>query len=198
MHTADVACFPVSNAIFALGLALLGCASDAAWLFGSWLVLGVAMSCGLYESAFATVARIYGQDARRAITGITLIAGFASTIAWPLTAWMEVSFGWRFACFAWSAAHLLICAPLNLLVPAGGRIVGATSEAAAPLTERGRTRIMVALAFVFTATVVRQHGDGGTPAQVAAGGGREPAGCDCSGGARWVRRKSPRGWSSSG
>jgi MFS family permease len=143
---------PFSNVIFALGLALLGCASDAAWLFGSWIVLGVAMSCGLYESAFATVARIYGQDARRAITGITLIAGFASTIAWPLTAWMEVSFGWRFACFAWSAAHLLICAPLNLLVPAGGRIVGATSEAAAPLTERGRTWIMVALAFVFTAT----------------------------------------------
>jgi MFS family permease len=143
---------PVSNAIFALGLVLLGCATDAAWLFGSWLVLGVAMSCGLYESAFATVARIYGQDARSAITGITLLAGFASTIAWPLTAWMEFSFGWRTSCFAWAAAHLFICAPLNLSLPTGERTASAPSEAAAPLTERGRTWIMVALGFVFTAT----------------------------------------------
>ena len=143
---------PVSNAIFALGLAVMGCATDAAWLFGSWLVLGIAMSCGLYESAFATLARIYGQDARRAITGITLIAGFASTIAWPLTAWMEASFGWRIACFAWAAAHLVICAPLNLSLPSGKRVAAAATEAAAPLTERGRTWIMAGLAFVFTAT----------------------------------------------
>ena len=143
---------PASNAIFALGLALLGCATDAAWLFGSWFVLGVAMSCGLYESAFATLARIYGQDARRAITGITLIAGFASTIAWPLTAWMEASFGWRVACFTWAAAHVIICAPLNLLLPTGERIVGTATGVAASVTEQGKTWIMVALAFVFTAT----------------------------------------------
>jgi len=143
---------PGSNTIFALGLALLGCATDAAWLFGSWFVLGVAMSCGLYESAFATLARIYGQDARRAITGITLIAGFASTIAWPLTAWMEASFGWRVACFIWAAAHVVICAPLNLSLPMGERIVGTATGVAASVTEQGKTWIMVALAFVFSAT----------------------------------------------
>lgn len=45
------------------------------------------MGLGLYDTAFATLGRIYGSNARSAITGITLIAGFASTVDWPLTAW---------------------------------------------------------------------------------------------------------------
>jgi hypothetical protein len=46
------------------------------------------MGSGLYEAAFATLVRLYGQAARNPITGITLIAGFASTVGWPLSAWM--------------------------------------------------------------------------------------------------------------
>ena len=87
----------------------------------------MAMSCGLYESAFSTLARIYGTDARRAITGITLIAGFASTIGWPLTAWLDASYGWRVACFAWAGAHLLIGVPLNALLPTGKHAAPATA-----------------------------------------------------------------------
>ena len=96
---------PASNLLFAAALTSLGVATGPMSLIASWLAMGVAMSCGLYEAAFSTLARIYGQDARRAITGITLIAGFASTIGWPLTAWLEVSYGWRAACFTWAAAH---------------------------------------------------------------------------------------------
>ena len=53
----------------------------------AWLLLGVGMGAGLYDAAFAALGRIYGDAARRSITGITLIAGFASTVGWPLTAW---------------------------------------------------------------------------------------------------------------
>ena len=63
---------PASNLLFAAGLASLGFASGPVSLVASWLVLGAAMSCGLYEAAFSTLARIYGHDARRAITGIRL------------------------------------------------------------------------------------------------------------------------------
>src|SRR5687768_13815277 len=106
-----------SNLIFAAGLAMLGLASSAAALIASWLVIGIGMSAGLYEAAFSTLAGIYGRDARRAITGITLIAGFASTVAWPLSAYMDVTLGWRATCFVWAAAHLLIGLPINLLLP---------------------------------------------------------------------------------
>jgi len=54
-----------------------------------------------------------GDAARRSITGITLIAGFASTVGWPLTAWGLESIGWRNTCFAWAAAHILIGLPIN-------------------------------------------------------------------------------------
>ena len=52
----------------------------------AWLLLGIGMGAGLYDAAFAALGRIYGDAARRSITGITLIAGFASTVGWPLTA----------------------------------------------------------------------------------------------------------------
>ena len=39
------------------------------------------MAMGLYDPAFATLACLYGRAARGPITGITLVAGFASTVA---------------------------------------------------------------------------------------------------------------------
>jgi hypothetical protein len=68
---------------------------------------------GLYDPAFAALTRLYGRDARASITGITLIAGFASTIGWPATAWFEHAFGWREACLIWAALNLFVAMPLN-------------------------------------------------------------------------------------
>ena len=84
-----------SNVVFALGLVLLGTAHSLAMLALAWLALGIGMGLGLYDAAFGALGRIYGDTARRAITGITLLAGFASTIGWPLTAWGLETIGWR-------------------------------------------------------------------------------------------------------
>lgn len=143
---------PVSNVIFAVALACLGFASGPASLVASWLLLGAAMSCGLYDAAFSTLVRIYGHEARRAITGITLIAGFASTIGWPVTAWIELNFGWRAACFAWAAVHLLICLPLNHWLPAGKHVPREGAQDTPPAPDRRKRWMMAALAFVFAGT----------------------------------------------
>ncbi len=109
----------LSSLIFAAGLALLGASAGPGTLVAAWLVIGVGMSMGLYEAAFATLTRLQGRDARGAITGITLLAGFASTICWPLSALLDAEFGWRATCFFWAAMHLVIGLPLNrFLVPA--------------------------------------------------------------------------------
>ena len=55
-------------------------------------VLGIGMALGLYDAAFATLTALYGREARGPITGITLIAGFASTVGWPLSALLNDSF----------------------------------------------------------------------------------------------------------
>ena len=96
----------VSNIVFALGLLLMGLSPGPVVFCLAWAVMGVAMAMGLYDAAFATLAGLYGKDARNSITGITLIAGFASTVGWPATALMEAEWGWRGACFGWAALHI--------------------------------------------------------------------------------------------
>ena len=106
----------VSNLLFAAGLGLPAFAEGWLLLWLGWAIVGAAMGLGLYDAAFATLGHMYGTTARSAITGITLIAGFASTVGWPLTAWGEVELGWRGTCLAWAAAHIVLGLPLNLFV----------------------------------------------------------------------------------
>ena len=147
-----------SNVVFALGLAGLGLAPGPTAMFAAWLLLGVGMACGLYEAAFAALVRLHGQASRNLITGITLIAGFASTVGWPLSTLLEAQVGWRGACFAWAALHLLVGMPLNLALPRAAPLPPPAPVAAADVgadlePERaGRRRAALILAFVFAVT----------------------------------------------
>lgn len=151
-----------TSVVFALGLAGLGMAQGLAGLFAAWVVLGIGMGSGLYESAFASLVRLYGRDARTSITGITLIAGFASTVGWPLSAWLEGQYGWRSACFVWATLHLLIGLPLNAWLPkaasaAEPAVTSAdqTAEMQAPAeapASQHAWRPMLILSFVFAST----------------------------------------------
>ena len=141
----------LSNLVLAAGLVLLALTQGVVSLSAAWAVLGVGMAMGLYDPAFATLAGLYGHAARGPITGITLIAGFASTVGWPLSALLDAHFGWRGACLVWAALHLLIGLPLNrLLIPrAPPPVREAETLATAAPAPRGAMPI---LAFVFAAT----------------------------------------------
>ena len=154
-----------TNLLFAASLVGMALAQGPVGLFAAWVLMGVAMGSGLYEAAFASLVRLYGQGARGAITGITLIAGFASTVGWPLSAWMETQWGWRGACAGWAALHLLVGVPLNGWLPradtakkppppSADEPVAATSEpaATAPSAATHPLRTTVLLSFVFAVT----------------------------------------------
>jgi len=110
-------------------------AAPTLWTFGACViaieVVGIAV---LYDAAFATLAALGRAEARRAITHLTLIAGFASTIFWPLTGWLVEVLGWRGPmrplprCTCWSRCR---CMP-------GSRRGHAESHLAAPGARRGR------------------------------------------------------------
>lgn len=106
-----------TNVLFALGLVLLSQAQGLWGLLLAWGVLGLAMGCGLYDAAFATLVRLHGERSRNGITGITLMAGLASTVGWPLSTWMAGHWGWQGACLGWAALHLLVGLPLNASLP---------------------------------------------------------------------------------
>jgi MFS family permease len=144
---------PASNLVFALGLGSLAACQGITSLVASWLLIGAGMSAGLYESAFAALARIRGTEARSAITGITLLAGLASTVCWPLSAWMDAELGWRVTCAVWAAVHLVVCLPLNATLPRSRALERrATASQQAGDDTRHRRLTMVALASVFGAT----------------------------------------------
>lgn len=142
----------VSNLVIAAGLVTLAVAPGTAVLVAGWLLLGLGMSMGLYDAAFATLAGLYGRAARSPITGITLIAGFASTVGWPLSAVMEETIGWRHACLVWAALQLLVALPLNrLLVPPAPPPEKQPKEEAGEAVAPPRFA-MPLMAFVFAAT----------------------------------------------
>jgi MFS family permease len=104
-----------SAVLLALGTAALGLAPTLALHVAAWLVIGLGMGAGLYDAAFATLGRAYGETARGKISALTLVAGFANTIAWPLSAFFVARLGWRGTCFAWAALDVFVLLPLYLL-----------------------------------------------------------------------------------
>ena len=89
-----------SALLFAAGLGGLAVAPGLLAYLACWLLLGLGMGAGLYDAAFGTLGRLYGQDARKHITVLTLFGGFASTLCWPLSAWLVSAVGWRGTCLA--------------------------------------------------------------------------------------------------
>lgn len=86
---------------------------DASWqFFALWLGIGVCMSGCLYEPCFAFVTRMMGGQARRAITRITLIAGFAGTVSFPLAGFVSEAYGWRTAVLTFAVIILTVAIPL--------------------------------------------------------------------------------------
>src|SRR5690348_3438457 len=97
-----------SPVLYAAGLVGVGSSPTLAVYLASWVVIGLGMGAGLYDAAFAALGRMYGSAARNPIANLTLFGGFSSTICWPLSAFMIDHIGWRAACFAYAALHLVL------------------------------------------------------------------------------------------
>lgn len=142
--------------LIAAGLTLLGAAANLAIYYAAWTVLGLGMAAGLYDAAFATIGRLYGASARPSITGLTLLGGLASTVAWPIIAVLEGNFGWRTTCFVLAGVHALVNLPLHVFAlpkpPPAAMAVGQSIEPGnAPTPVSARTnRLFFLIAVAFT------------------------------------------------
>jgi MFS family permease len=105
-----------SSTFYAAGLAGVGLAPALPFYLFAWVLIGIGMGTGLYDAVFAALGRMYGSEARGPITNLTLFGGFASTICWPLSAFMIEHGGWRNACFIYAALHVLLALPLQMAV----------------------------------------------------------------------------------
>jgi len=150
---------PFGSLIGALGLVALAQADHWALYLAVWAVLGTAMAASLYDPAFATLGRIFGFRARPAITALTLVAGFASTVSWPLTHVLIDNVGWRGAYLIYAGLLAFIGAPLHAFVlprpraAAEARPQSATAEPIKVLPTDGLAFVLVATAFAAYAFV---------------------------------------------
>ena len=141
----------------AIGAGQIGLAAAPTLPFyiAAWLILGLGMGAGLYDAAFGTLGRLYGRDARAAITTLTLFGGFASTICWPVSAFLVSTVGWRGACLAYAAIQLCFSLPLYLLVfpraaPAEPVLASATRANDGPSDAKPSLALLATLAVTLT------------------------------------------------
>ncbi|WP_350276454.1 MFS transporter [Kribbella sp. HUAS MG21] len=87
---------------------------DAVQLYGVFVVVGVASAMVLYEPAFAVVVAVT-EPARRAkaLLGITVVAGFASSIFIPLTGQLVDRIEWRPALVVLTVLLAALTIPLH-------------------------------------------------------------------------------------
>jgi MFS family permease len=137
-----------SAVLLAAGLLVMGAAPDLPVYLAAWCIIGAGMAAGLYDPAFATLGRLYGEQARAAITLTTLYGGFASTVCWPLSAFLVAHAGWRGTCFAYAAINIFVVLPLYwfgvprepAMAPVGVT-VSAAPAAAGSVAGAGRRRV---------------------------------------------------------
>ena len=108
----------LSNVLYAIGLLILSMADGITMIMIANLVLGCALASGQFEAAFATLVMLFGKNSRNPITGITLIAGFASFVGWTLSVQILELWGWQGVCRFWAGVHIFFALPLHALIPA--------------------------------------------------------------------------------
>jgi MFS family permease len=169
------------SVLAALCLVMIGTApSFPVWALGVILTEIVAVAV-LYDAAFAVLAQLRGAKARRAITRLTLIAGFASTLFWPLSDALRDAIGWRATYLVFAGLHATLGFGLHLWLARQKPVVAPASATAPPLPEApalppewtSRAFRAVALSFALTGALISAFGVHMVPVLAASGLGAQ-------------------------
>lgn len=111
--------------VMAIGLFILSYSNNAISFLLGWIIIGLAMGMGLYDSLFATIAQRYGRFTAKAIVLITLISSLAPTLSWYLLSKLLLQFDWRTTCQLYAVLLIIFITPLHALALhfAGDRVI---------------------------------------------------------------------------
>jgi MFS family permease len=138
------------SVLAAVAMAVLALAPNPVVLVIGWLLAGIASTAALYDAGFATLHQFAGTGFRRAITVLTLLGGFASTVFWPLSRYLLETLGWREAFAVYALLHLAVCLPIHLAaIPRGAAPAATPPVPAAPVADaRGGASMPPAMAWL--------------------------------------------------
>jgi MFS family permease len=138
--------------LVAAGLFTISRAPDATLYFVGWGLISLATPMALYSASFTGITQIAGKQARKAIIYLTFLGGLASTIAWPVTAWMLSYTDWRGVILVFAVLNLVICVPIHLFLMGGKPPQG--DAARADLVPPGLPESQAMRAFLLIAAVL--------------------------------------------
>lgn len=124
----------VGSLLTGVSLALLGLVTGPVTYALVWLALGFSTTLALTLPSFTAMAQIAGQNARQSMIVLMLMTGLSSSIAWPITVWLDGAIGWRWMCVVYAVVNVAVCAPLHAWVLPRRRSMGggASAGTAAP------------------------------------------------------------------
>ena len=148
----------LGSVLAAAALYGLSQARDPVSFYAAMIAVETVATLVLYDAAFTALTQAEGAGARRAISKLTLIGGFASTLFWPLSTALLAQYDWRAIYQIYALGYLVLCLPLHLLLlPARGGPKAVTAQAARPndapdayLVGSARTRAFLLLALAFS------------------------------------------------
>ncbi|KTQ99573.1 major facilitator transporter [Aureimonas ureilytica] len=130
------------------------------------VAIEVASTFVQYGAAFPLLVQRHPGTAQRSILYLTLIAGFASTLFWPLTTWLHGTMSWREVYLVFAAMNVAVCLPIHLWLarrPKAQALAAAGAEPVArvvparglvPPSLRSRAFLLMGVAFAFQSLVV--------------------------------------------
>lgn len=148
------------SVIMASGLLLLSIAHTWPGYYLAWVVIGVGSPMALYSASFTALTQIAGHDSRRAISYLTFMGGLASTISWPVTAWLMNYLDWRSIVMVFAALNLVICVPIHATclgqrtLETGASVSGEIIEAGIPPTAQNTAFILFSVMLALTGCIV--------------------------------------------
>lgn len=123
----------------------------------SLMAMQAVASTVLYATAFTVIVQAGGRTAQASIVHLTLIAGFASTVFWPLTAWMHMHLTWREIFLLFAAANLAVCLPLHLALSRVTKPADVTTRAATPDTDHRPPRNILVFVLMLTGFAIEGY-----------------------------------------
>ncbi|MFP8215791.1 MFS transporter [Klebsiella quasipneumoniae] len=144
--------------LIAASCAMMAWSPSLVGWYGAWLLTGVGMRLSLYDALFAAVVNLYGQQARKTISQITLAGGLASALFWPLGEALLTVMSWQDALRVYALFGLL-SAWLSYQLPR--QRLGSSTKAKAPTADGNRRNgiryaLFIALiTFISTGTSTR-------------------------------------------
>ncbi|MBB2908430.1 hypothetical protein FHR76_004845 [Rhizobium sp. RAS22] len=118
--------------------ALVACAyapGEGAYVM-ALVALEVSANLVQYGAAFALLVQLRPAVAQQSITYLTLIAGFASTIFWPITSALHAQLPWQNVYLIFAGLNLVVCLPIHAWLSYGLTVSRreAATNPAAPVT----------------------------------------------------------------